>query len=127
MKLERLKIGSYNKKNQDMKMSEGSWENISIDDAKELVESNYEVLKMSRADEDIDFMKWDSVKVKLEEGRAIEFIRGFLRKKTSFDKCPYCGSSIISPSLSRRGNNVEICTDCGIRESFEDLSGQRGE
>lgn len=127
MKLERLKRGDYRKNNQDMHLSKDSWENFSISEAKKLVESNFKTLKMSRPDDDISFMKWNSVKERLEEGFVVELVKGFIRKKDDKPKCPYCGNTIHSAALSRRGNNIEICSVCGKREAYEDITGQRGE
>lgn len=37
-------------------------------------------------------------------------------------KCPLCGKEYTGyPALSRRDNALEICPDCGTRESLEML------
>lgn len=127
MEIERLKRGTYNQNNQDFKDSESSWENINYEDARELVESNYQSVKMSRPKEDLTAFEWNSVENSLKDGRVVHLLRGFLRMKTDKNKCPYCGSSINEPALSRRGNAIEICSPCGQREAFEDLVGFRGD
>lgn len=127
MELEILKRGTYNKNNQDFSKSEGSWENIEWHKAVSLVESNYKTMEMSRPKEDLSAFKWDSIEVDLENGRVIPLLKGFLRKRTEQNKCPYCGSSINNPALSRRGNEVEICSECGRREATEDLGEFRGD
>lgn len=36
-------------------------------------------------------------------------------------KCPKCGGLLGErPSLSRRDNKTDICSDCGFKEAMED-------
>lgn len=129
VELEFLRIGDFNTAHQNFEEAEELWEPISLNKAKGFINSNYEVLSMTRPLDTIYFMQLDSVLDRIiEGGRSVELLKGVVRKKTLLDKCPRCGSNIMEePSLSRRDGTSIICTICGGTEAYEDMLDIRGD
>lgn len=64
---------------------------------------------------------------KLKLGETVQDMYNIYRVQTDFEKCPICGGSIIPHTfaISRRDNKTHICSECGINEAIEDISGTR--
>lgn len=63
----------------------------------------------------------------LKKGFVIHLPYSYVRLKTDYPKCSKCGASIIDGlyAISRRDNETMICSNCGMKEAFEDLSRER--
>lgn len=59
--------------------------------------------------------------------RAQYIFGGTIKRYTVEDEfriCPVCGKEYSSPpALSRKDNTTEICTDCGLKEAFDEFFG----
>lgn len=121
MELERLPRGSYDKSNQDFQAAEGEWVATTEDAFKKEIKSTQEVLKMTQPNLDTTHLNWEKMSHGIENGRTLELVKGFYRRKTNDEKCPLCASSITDGgALSRRDNDTVICSICGTQEALDD-------
>lgn len=127
MTIERLSRTTFDRHHQDFAACEEFWEEMDEEKVKKIATSNHETLQLTRPDEGVSFLEWANIEHKLTDGRVVELMNVFVRKRTSLDKCPLCGSSIAdgTAALSRRDNQTEICSQCARDEAINEWENTR--
>lgn len=70
---------------------------------------------------------WPNLEAQMYVGRCVRVSSFcFARLKTHADKCPLCGSSLLSDeqAISRIDNSTIICSTCGTSEALAEFSGR---
>lgn len=93
---------------------------------KESLKQQREAVMTTSPGENAEELIWENFIDKINRGRVAADMFCLYRKRTNDYKCPVCGASVPdgTEALSRRDNKTEICSDCGLREAFDDLAGR---
>lgn len=133
MIIECLARNTFDKNMQDFSRCESQWKVFSEVDEKFVKDSfvvTAEILKSTSPDENVDFCKWENIKEQLESGRVVGDPLMLYRIKSDLPHCPLCGGSYSEENheyaTSRRDNKTKICSQCGMKEAFEDMLDERG-
>lgn len=123
MLLESLPINVYENNGKSFAKSEGHWkplQDTSESYLKRLFDSTKDIITLTRPWADVADYDWESVLERLKSGKVVKDAYLFFRIKNDLLKCPNCGCSYekIESALSRKDNETEICTDCGISEAL---------
>lgn len=128
--IEKLSLETLHKNFDDFASCEGQWtqmEDNSIETLKKIFHSLRVVVEQLHPEEYYPVYEEEVFLNKLRLGQTVEDMYNVYRVKTNLEKCPICGSSIFEGTfaISRRDNETLICSRCGTKEAFEDLSDTR--
>lgn len=132
MIIECLPKSVFNKNMQDFSKCEGEWKvHDKIDE--EFVRQSFllmqQVTRESEPKKNAEDYGWMNIKEQLMNGRVVSDPFMLYRMKSNLSHCPLCGGSYDEKNhdyaVSRRDNKTKICSQCGMKEAFDDYFDRR--